>query len=440
MQQDAKPLNLLLFDVDGVLVEALAYRAAILATLTMLCKQVGLRNLDEVLPTESDIAHFESCGIHDVWDMTNIMFSAILERITFQLTGTEAHEKSLSDQLEGLSTIAERLAVFQRKPLIIKCPDYVAIGDQLMKRLPAHPPDIALAIVEGTIRKQFAARALVYSLLEIHKSFLVGTRSAYESYGTGLFQNILLGEEVFEQTYNLHSEHKGEGSLRTADKPLVSPQSVQTIYELNRWPDCKVAVYTARPSLPPPSEPDKMGYSPEAEIAMQLCGLETLPMVGMGMMEWLAKQHNTRTEDLTKPNTTHALAAIGAAIYQQNDSDVLEAAYQVDKMGASPRDYMFGDVADRPIKVYVFEDTISGINPMLALAKKLGNEGISISVQPMGIAQHRSKHQALSMICKHVFGNVDFGLRFALHELQQQLSPSATAEESGDASPSVELA
>jgi hypothetical protein len=423
MQEDAKPLNVLLFDVDGVLVEPNAYKAAILATLEILCKQVGLRNWQDVLPSDDDIAHLESCGIHDVWDMTNIMFSAILERITFHLTGTEAHEKNLSDRLEGLDNIAERLAVFQKTPLVIQRPDYIEVGNELLKRHPMHPPDALLQIVEGRIRKQFAATSLMYSLLEIHKAFLLGTRSAYESYGTGLFQNVLLGKETFEKTYKLIGEYNGEALLRTADKPLISPQSVQTVHELNKWRDCKVGIYTARPSSPPHLDAgdEDVGFSPEAEMAAELCGLQDIPLVGMGMMEWLAKRHNTRTEDLTKPNTTHALSAVAAAIYQQSGAEVLEAAYSVDKMGENARDILFGELAERPIKVYVFEDTISGINPMLALAKKLQGHGITMSVQPMGIAQQKSKHQALQMVCQHVFGNVDFGLRFALHELQKSL-------------------
>jgi hypothetical protein len=418
-------LNLLLLDVDGVLVEPLAYRQCIVKTLEILGRQVGLRNLEDVMPTESDIAHMEACGIHDVWDMTNILFSAILERITFHLTGTEAHEKSLSDRLEGLETINQRLTVFQKTPLVIQKPGYTEIATELMKRLPAHPPDIALQMVEAQIRKQFAARALIYSLLEIHKAFLMGTRSVYESYGTGLFQNILLGKEEFEKTYNLHSEYNEEPLLRVADKALISQQSVAMLQLLNERPDCRAAIYTARPSLPPPSEEATEGFSPEAEIALDLCGMKGFPLVGMGMMQWLAARTNCRTEDLTKPNTTQALAALAAAIYQQNDIDLLEAAYRVDREGENPHEHLLANLAETPIRIYVFEDTVSGINPMLKVAQKLQGDGFSVSVTPMGIAQQKSKHQALSMVTKHVFGNVDFALRFASHDMNTAASSGA---------------
>ncbi|MBX9691789.1 MAG: hypothetical protein K2Z81_05350, partial [Cyanobacteria bacterium] len=78
-------VKVLLFDVDGVIVDPLAYREAVNQTLTLLCRQCKFENGAELLLTESEISRMESIGVHDVWDITNIAFAAILTGVAVQL-------------------------------------------------------------------------------------------------------------------------------------------------------------------------------------------------------------------------------------------------------------------------------------------------------------------------------------------------------------------
>ena len=74
-------MTFFLFDVDGVIVNPLAYRAGVTKTLELLCQRIGLSSIDDLLPTEAEISRLESVGVHDVWDMTNIIFASVLTSI-----------------------------------------------------------------------------------------------------------------------------------------------------------------------------------------------------------------------------------------------------------------------------------------------------------------------------------------------------------------------
>src|SRR5690606_31264294 len=102
------------------------------------------------------------------------------------------------------------------------------------------------------------------------------------------------------------------------------------IESLNALDDWKVCIYTARPSGPPPDAGSSIGFSPEAEFAIELCGIASgaIPLIGMGMMEWLASKSGCGPEDLTKPNTTQACAALAACVNQSSNSRLLSACYE----------------------------------------------------------------------------------------------------------------
>jgi hypothetical protein len=84
----------------------------------------------------------------------------------------------------------------------------------------------------------------------------------------------------------------------------------------------------------------------------------------MGMMEWLASQHNERTEDLTKPNTTHSLAALTACLQQTCASETIEFAYDYDKKQTAETKSKLSAMLPSTCTIVVFEDTSSGIKPI----------------------------------------------------------------------------
>lgn len=393
----------LLFDVDGVLIDPVAYKVGIQRVVEILCSEVGLSNPAVFLPDLSEIAFMESRGIHDVWDMTNIVCAIILKTIFQELCRRNA--------LIGFkkNETAERLQELKSVSFEIERPDYTSFAEQIMEKCGVqHPPDLALSLI---LKGLSADSELIKSWKELFTSFLQGTRSVYESYGTRVFQNVILGTEEFEQTYGLKSEYSCSSLLLTEDRVLISEESVSLVKHLAEHEGARVAVYTARPSYPPPDAGKLTGYSPEAEIAVAAAGLKQFPMVGMGMMEWLASGHCERTENLTKPNTTHSFSALLAAIKQDNGSAILELAYELDKREVLAGASNDAGISKEHLRIFVFEDTSSGVKPMQALAEKLSSQGFSISVTGLGVAGDANKKEALESLSCLVFSDVNQALR-----------------------------
>ncbi|CAN5238580.1 hypothetical protein BH10CYA1_BH10CYA1_08740 [soil metagenome] len=391
--------RIFLFDVDGVIVNPVAYRLGITKTLVELCEKIGLQKINTILPHESDIAAMEAQGVHDVWDITNIIFCHILTTIALQANPVETLSNFPHD-----STTEHLHALKVLSPIIAR-PDYLQLArDMASTATHSHPPDLALHLFCTKLSNVCQDKIW----MDLLNRFLIGTRSAYSSYGTRLFQNIILGSDDFERTYQLGSEHKGGGLLRSVDKTLINQQTVDQLMELNGHNSCAVGVYTARPSLPPKlADISSVGYSPEAEIALENAGMQSFPLIGMGMMEWLGKQHNERTEDLTKPNSTQALAALINTITSGQDVVALTEAYAIDKQEKSPAKTHLTAIRGKKTIIYVFEDTISGIVPLQKTTQMLKSQGFNLQLDALGIATDPNKRAALEKHCKNVFSDVN---------------------------------
>ncbi len=391
--------RILLFDVDGVIVNPVAYRLGVTKTLVELCEKIGLQNINAILPKEAEIAAMEAQGVHDVWDITNIIFCDILTTIALQANPIETLSNFPHD-----STTEHLHALKVLHPTVAR-PDYLQLARYLAcTATPSHPPDLALQLFRSKL-SEVCQNKIWFDLLN---RFLIGTRSAYSSYGTRLFQNIILGSHDFERTYQLGSEHRGVGLLRSEDKTLINQDTVDRLMELNGHNYCAVGVYTARPSLPPKlADTSPVGYSPEAEIALENAGMQSFPLIGMGMMEWLGKQHNERTEDLTKPNSTQALAALINTITSGQDVVALTEAYAIDKQEKSPAKTHLAAIRGKKTVIYVFEDTISGIVPLQKTTQMLKSQGFNLQLEALGIATDPNKRAALEKHCNNVFSDVN---------------------------------
>lgn len=389
-----------LFDVDGVLVDPRAYKVGIVRTLEFLLSQTTDRNISELLPDDAEFAYMESRGIHDVWDMCNIMFALFIDQAHSHLNSIANF--SGSDVLENLNLIRSFSFGFKR-------PDYKDFAGRITEH-PGHPPDFALQILSKD--KQDAE-----AWISLLNSFLKGTRSVYDSFGTKLFQNIILGSEIFESTYELESICKAKSLIKSEDTVLLNASMSNKILELNKRHLIRAGIYTARPSLPPPDINSRRGYSPEAEMAAEASGLSSLPLVGMGMMEWLAGKHHERTEDLTKPNTTHSLSALLATLKADSQSEIIEIAYDYDKKKSPASISELRALLKESHKIFVFEDTSSGIKPMRSLSEHLNDQGYRISIAALGIANHASKRLALEPLCERVFENINQALEYALSQI-----------------------
>jgi hypothetical protein len=407
-----------LFDVDGVIVEPLGYRAGITQTLKLLIDKLGIENREEILPTAAEISYMEACGLHDVWDITNIVFASILYALNWKLEGMGLNVSDQANVHQRLE--AMRIATSGAYGISIKRPDYKSDAALLrsgLEQSQAHPPDV---VYNYLVQRGFASPARRTAWKKLLGAFLSGTRSPYESYGTKLFQNIILGSDEFTKTYNLENEYTGPSLLKQEDKVAIDRNTVETIFRLKGQDNFYAGVYTARPSLPPIDKAPLPGYSPEAELALEASGMSKLPLVGMGMMDWLARKHDRNPESMTKPHTTQALAALLAAIRGNSNSETLELAYEFIHNPSGDLE----DLKNKNLNVFVFEDTISGITPMHKLRDTLNEKCYQIKLQGLGIATDENKIASLAQVCTQVFPNVNEAFAFAIQnaglELAQQ--------------------
>ena len=136
--------------------------------------------------------------------------------------------------------------------------------------------------------------------------------------------------------------------------------------------------------------------------------------MGLGMMQWLAEKYKERPEDLVKPNTTQAIAALLAALTRTNDASILEEAYNVDKKKMHPDKTRFSQFKNQNLLIYVFEDIKSGVQAVLNTGEKLQAAGYKVDVKPLGIAQDKNKKISLEKYCHRIFPDVNEALDFAL--------------------------
>ena len=151
--------HIFLFDVDGVIVNPIAYRLGITKTLIELCEKIGLQNSQAILPNEAEISAMEAQGVHDVWDITNIVFCDILTKIAQQRDAVETFSIApKSDTVESnsvapINTLTEKLKALRALTPDVARPDYLALAqDMASTDAHSHPPDIALKLLKTDLK------------------------------------------------------------------------------------------------------------------------------------------------------------------------------------------------------------------------------------------------------------------------------------------------
>ena len=116
------------------------------------------------------------------------------------------------------------------------------------------------------------------------------------------------------------------------------------------------------------------GYTPELEIAARLVGLEGVPVMGFGKLDWLARRVGRTGSELVKPSPVHAMAAIGAA-RSGLEVESIKAALAVER----------GDQLRYPLtacageEVHVFEDSPSSLRGIEQAVQHLNRLGLGLS-------------------------------------------------------------
>ena len=349
--------RILLLDIDGVLIRPGGYRAALRATVHhFIDPDFEMR--------EDDLTGLEMRGITSEWDMSPLLIASYWDFI------------------------------LARQPMPNLPPEVPSAAREIQSRrrvdVPKRLPVPAFELVAGQYPAESAFRAGCFPAIpyELRKNLLTGTRSVHKSHTMRIFQHYTLGSQNFTDTYHLEAEIETESFLLKHDQPNLD----DSVRAALRRDGNRIAAFTARPSRPPrETTGSALGYAPEAELALELVGLQGIPLVAFGKLEYIAAQYQLDPEVLLKPSPFHALAATLAA-WRGEELSALQAAYEWRNTGA-----LTGRFSALPasFELVVIEDTLGGIRSAQAAGKILRAAGFDVAVRALGLTSgNAAKAQA----------------------------------------------
>lgn len=396
--------TIVLFDIDGVLVQPAGYRMAVKATMDYFLDRLGVER--DVFSEEIAVL-FEALGVTSEWDMVPISLAIVLDAVF----AAQPPEKELT----GLEEV---LGWAQGKKFVIQMDMRAAVKVLSPRFLKAEIP--AEALLRSL--QENRGEALAHLSLSLLEEILVNTRSVKKSLITRVFQNTVLGSEDFESVYGMLPLFEGESCLKTHDKLMLSPALYQQICDAKRAGGFYYAAYTARPSLPPKEIMGAIGgYSPEAEQGLSLLDPEQIPLIGYGRLRYLADQMGIQPDAILKPAPLQALAALAAAVtgteypallwalktfsrFSDGKVQPLEVENEVDIAGQLPHKF----------DLHVFEDSSIGIIAGRKAAELLNQDGYEVEFHAWGVATEEDKILSLDRVSARIFPTVDEAVREAL--------------------------
>lgn len=368
-------MKILLFDMDGVLLESGGYHRAFQKTVALVGRLLGYQG---VQLTAQDIAAFEAAGVFSEWDSSAMCAALLLENLWAEhpaLTlppalitpGLPSHDHPAPD-FQAFARTLTQPHLSELRPL--KRAEHLLLENS---RSPGSRTPMQSCAMQSILRN---ARHIDGSLT--HR----------------IFQELVLGSQVFAETYDLPPALDTESYLLQYDRPtLPDPERTKLLEWLCR-DDQGGAIFTSRPSR---SVGGHLG-TPEAEIGAQAAGLERLPILGLGGLTWLSALRDHDPEFFLKPAPVHALAALRLAI-----GDPLEAALKaaaalvLDGRADSAWQALVG------AQVHAFEDGVAGLDSARVAQDILGQIGVPMQVRLFGIAENSPKRQSLESVGATVF-------------------------------------
>jgi hypothetical protein len=174
-------LNILLFDMDDVLLEAHGYHRALQDTVSFIGTSLGF---EKVNLKPEDIAAFEASGVTSEWDSSAVCMALMFDKIWSVDPGRQ------------LSTSPSAKSV---APIGIEPPDFnklaTAMGDPSLKSL--YPRERAERLMIG------GDHHLSESQKRMISEILHNARQIHRSITHRVFQELILGSNEFNRSYHL---------------------------------------------------------------------------------------------------------------------------------------------------------------------------------------------------------------------------------------------
>jgi len=405
-----KEKRILLLDIDGVLLQPGGYREAVKATINYFTRQAGLPDL---APEEGILAFFESRGITNEWDIVPICLATILETILGMCP-----EIILP---EDWASAAANINCQQEKIGSVDYRKKIQEITQLFKTGKSPSTVIFEAGLNGCVGQPFP----LFCKHPLFTSLFHDNKEVAESLTTRIFQNFVLGSDVFQEIYHINPLIITPPYLNQYDRPLLSEWNCREILKLSKEGRISAVAYTARPSLPPEGvEIALEGYSPEAELALALVGLSEIPLIAYGRLRFAAQLFQVSTDQLIKPSPFQALAAtIVASMSKNEEKRALILAGEFCRMdGLLPKKegqevngmYFKPEISDflSRVRTYhlvidVVEDSPIGLSAIKHACQILSDLDVSLEVHGWGVAQDASKKKALEEVGAVVYSSTD---------------------------------
>ena len=364
--------HLLLFDIDSVLVDPRGYLRALQDGVAHFTERIGVGSHP---PTENEVRTCEAMGLTSEWDSGATCVAALLvERMRAE------------PDLQLPDTWPEAIEALAAHPHPLPHPDYAALAQRVGALIDEDTTTAEAARrTLGEMAREANLPAVTSAALEaLVATLLEHTHDFYQAPFTRHFQHLAVGSDAIDATYGVAPDFESPAYLLSYDVPLLSPESLAHVNELAA-DGAGVALYTARPSLPPADiTVSPRGYSPEAEMARELVGMERYPLIGLGSVRWLAGRTGGLVDQFVKPSPVQALAAIAAAAGAAEcgrESVALQAGYSLAVEGT-----LLPPLSDlAATTVHVFEDTVGGIGAVERAVELLQEAGCAVECCAYGI-------------------------------------------------------
>lgn len=372
-------MQILLFDMDGVLIEPHGYHAALRDTVRKLGRLCGFPDADL---SEEDIAAFESAGVSSEWDSSAMCLALLLKQAW---------------KTDPEFTLPQRLGT-EPAPFSGPAPDFRAFAQALEpSRAGAAMPleRAALLLLDGTAlnaRQNACLRLVLAQARDVPGlNFL-------------LFQEFIAGSQAFARLYHLPPAFACASYLHTCDRPILTPAAAAGVRAWLQEPAHAAAFFTARPG----TAPAPIIAAPDAESGAELLGLAQVPAAHQGRITWLGMQLGLPEQALIKPAPAHALLGILLAA-----GLTLEACLPYMRALTDNQPAQALPVALHGADVTVFEDSTGGMLSLQALAARLRPAGVPMQVHFCGISTHPGKRAALQSLGAAVFDDIHQALQAA---------------------------
>jgi len=397
--------NIFLLDIDGVLVKPGGYRTALHRTIAFFLEQLGLPDYFNL--TEEEIGIFEANGITSEWDMIPLTFATIFETA---LSTQNIHLPSLQHAIEWFrdcSPLHDRPAYTANIPQWLKwgsagLPLADSIYNRFRENLSHHPyPNLAAQPFAGEI--------------------LSNTRDFSKNPFSRLFQNHVLGETTFKQIYPGLPAVAVESTLEKYDQPNLPAELQIELRNHLQNRRIQAAAMTLRPNrlqgVSVNGNHYRAGFSPEAEIALRMTGLDGIALAGYGTLLWACQQYHLAIDQVLKPSEFHALTAIALAFNDLPEAvEFCMSLYQGIPFQEQVKStaHLARYLPNEPLHIHIFEDSPNGIRSVLRASQILENAGWVVTCYLWGITTHPHKKKALEESGATVFSSASDALRSVL--------------------------